>query len=76
MCITTYPDIFKSRLGTWFEPNKHLVEFNYFNCVEVIKYYLKNEEERKRIAESGHSHWKATCSADVFWPKLFDIAGV
>ena len=76
MCITTYPDIFKSRLGTWFEPNKHFVEFNYYNCVEVIKYYLKNEEERKRIADSGYEHWKKTCSADVFWPKLFEIAGV
>lgn len=76
MCITTYPDILKYRLGTWFEVGKHLAEFNLDNCVDVVKYYIKNEEERKQIAEAGYEHWKKTCSADVFWPRLFEIAGV
>lgn len=76
MCITTYPDILKYRLGTWFEVDKHLVEFNLDNCVDVVKYYIKNDQERKQIAEAGYDHWKKTCSADVFWPKLFEIAGI
>ena len=76
MCITTYPDILKYRLGTWFEVGKHLAEFNLDNCVDVVKYYIKNEEERKQVAEAGYEHWKKTCSADVFWPRLFEIAGV
>ena len=76
MCITTYPDILKYRLGTWFEVDKHLVEFNLDNCVDVVKYYIKNDQERKQIAEVGYDHWKKTCSADVFWPKLFEIAGI
>ena len=41
-----------------------------------IKYYLENDEERIKIANEGYKHWKETCSADVFWPKLFEIAGV
>lgn len=76
MCITTYPDILKYRLGTWFEVDKHLAEFNLDNCVDVVKYYIKNDQERKQIAEAGYDHWKKTCSADVFWPKLFEIAGI
>lgn len=76
LCITTYADVLKNRTGTWFEVGKHLVEFNLDNCVDVVNYYLKNDAERIKIADAGYKHWKETCSADIFWPKLFDIAGV
>ena len=76
LCITTYPGVLKNRTGTWFEVGKHLVEFNLANCVSVVNYYLKNDAERIMIANEGYNHWKQTCSADIFWPKLFEIAGI
>lgn len=76
LCITTYADVLKNRTGTWFEVGKHLVEFNLSNCVSVVNHYLKNDEERIKIANQGYKHWKETASADVFWPRLFEIAGV
>ena len=66
LCITTYADVLKNRTGTWFEIGKHLVEFNLENCVSVVNHYLKNDEERIKIANEGYKHWKETCSADVF----------
>ncbi len=76
LCITTYPEIWKSRTGTWFEAGKHFVEFDIHNCVEVVQYYIKNQEERIRIAEEGHKRWKELCSAEKFWNDVMKIAGV
>jgi hypothetical protein len=76
MCIMTYPDILKTSKGSWFEDGKHFASFNIDNCVSVVKYYLNNPDVRQRIALEGHNEWKRTCAPEVFWNRLFEIAGV
>lgn len=45
---------YKDNLKTLFEPGREVVTYNSAEeCVELIKYYLENEEERKSIACAG-----------------------
>ena len=45
------------RLKDLFDIGKHLVIYdNFDDCCDKIKYYLRHEKEREKIAEAGHAH--------------------
>jgi hypothetical protein len=43
--------------------------------LEKIKYYLANEDERKKIAASGNRKAKKLVNGNVFWGSIFDSLG-
>jgi len=68
-------------LEKWFTNKEHLVWFpfrgrwkgRYGECLELIDYYLKRPEERKRIAESGQKHVYAHYSWQQSMEKMLAI---
>jgi len=58
----------------YFDPNKHFVSFNSpSHAVDVIEYYMKNEDERKQLAEQGRLRVQTLVNAKTFWMNI-DIA--
>ena len=73
LCAMTYPEVVKFRNKCWFEEDKHFVSINLDNCVDVIKHYLENSDQRKQIAQAGYEHYQKTVSAKVFWNEIFSF---
>ena len=69
-CLTNY----QAELAEYFENGKELVWFESADdMLEKADYYLKNEEERIKIAEAGHKAAGSLFSYDVLLPKLLNI---
>ena len=52
----------------YFEPNKHFASFNSpSHAVDVIESYIKNEDERRQLAEQGRLRVEALVNARTFW---------
>lgn len=76
MCMITWPRVLTFFNKTWMKDGTHYVSFDQENCVDKIKYYLENSNERENIAEAGYNYFLEHFSPRVFWEKIFKIAGV
>lgn len=60
------PDV--SGIRRFFEPSEHFVPFKSVEeAIDVIEFYLKNDEERERIALAGYKQAVALIQARTFW---------
>ncbi len=56
-----------------FEPGVDYIEFEQVSdLIEKIEYYLKNKEERKKIAAAGHKKYMENYTANHYWKAIFD----
>jgi hypothetical protein len=52
----------------FFTPGEHFIPFTSpSDAIDLIEYYLTNEEERKRIASQGHARVQTLVNARIYW---------
>ncbi len=72
-CLTN----FQPELPEYFTNNENIVWYeSQEDLFEKIIYYLKNDTERERIANSGHELAKKLFSYDILFSKIFEEAGL
>ena len=58
-----------------FIPNKEYVPFiSPKDLLDKVNYYLENEEERLKIAQSGHEAYQQRFNITIFWNKIMSRA--
>lgn len=64
----------KENLGEMFEPGKEVVAYRTTEeCVEMVKYYLEHEEERKAIASAGQER---TLREHTYYQRTKELAEI
>ena len=71
--LMTNPEVMKWRNNYWFEDGVHYVSMDQSNCVDKVKYYLSNPDERSRISKNFYDEWNAKYSPRPYWEKLFSF---
>lgn len=64
----------KSNLGKIFELDKEVVGFNTIEeCIELCKYYLEHDEERKKIAAAGWKRATEEYTLEATFTRVYNI---
>lgn len=75
-CGTFLLTNYTSGLEKIFNIGEHLITYSSMkDCVEKMKYYLKNDSEREEIAQRGHEHVLKNHTYDVRAQHLIEIIG-
>lgn len=72
LMITTMPEVYDYSKGKLFIDGKHFVSIDAFNYLSKIEYFLKNDEERIKIASNMHEYWKENYSAEIWWNNVIN----
>jgi hypothetical protein len=71
--LMTNPEVMKWRNNYWFKDGVHYVSMDQSNCVDKVKYYLSNADERSRISKNFYDEWNTKYSPRPYWEKLFSF---
>ncbi len=55
----------------WFKKNVHFDSIDESDCVDKIRYYLKNPEERIKISNAFYEHYMNNYSPKILWNNIF-----
>jgi hypothetical protein len=70
MMIATIPDVYTFHTGKWFIEGEHFAAINHKNFIDVIKFYLENDDVRKQIAANMHNFYMENYSTKKWWDNL------
>lgn len=74
--LANNPHTYQGKEGWWFEDGVDFISFDDNNLVDKVRYYLNNEEERKRISDNIYKKYQENYAPEHFWKKILRICNV
>jgi hypothetical protein len=69
--LTTNPEVIDSRKSAWFKQGVHFDSMNLGDCVDKVRFYMKNPDVAKNMANAMHEHYLQIDGPINWWKNIF-----
>lgn len=71
--LSTHPEVYKTKNINIFNDTEDFITVNKYNIVEKIRYYLKHEDERERIAKNIYQTYIQNLQCKKTWDYILSL---
>ena len=72
--LTTNPEVIDSKKSAWFKKGVHFDSMNFEDCVDKVRFYMKNPEVSKSMANAMHDNYMQFDGPKNWWKRVFDVS--